>query len=163
MNRGALAFAGVLVVGLAVVLIVDLPAGRPAAPAASATVSPTASAAPTPSPDLGAASAAARRFLDSYLPFLYGRAPLSSVGTVDDGVRAGLPAGRQEIGADERGRSPSIHDVQVQPGPAGGALVVALIEERDPTTGAASTYPLRFQMTDRPRTGWVVSTVPTLG
>jgi len=103
----------------------------------------------------------ARAFLDSYLPYLYGRALLSTVVHVEAGVRALLPATRRSISAREQAKPFDVTDVQTRFLVDGSASVTAQVSEGDPAVGVA-TYPVTFAMKLR-ASGWEVVTVPILG
>jgi hypothetical protein len=152
--------AGLVVVVLAVGAVVATTAtGRRAAPGPTRPVLSTPSPVITrtsgrnnpPPTDMPGARRAARVFLDSYVPVLYGRRRASSVRGVDAHVRASLrgaaPAPRAS--ADRR---PLVTALAARAESARRVLIVATIGDR-----VGRAYRVVFALTRAPDGAWLVS------
>lgn len=109
--------------------------------------------APVPVAELARARVVAGRFLESYLPFLYGRAPAVSVSDLTPAFRRELLRERAEPTPVERRRHPRLVSLEVVGKAPRVVLATALIED-----GGITTYALRIRLQQGP-SGWLVSAV----
>jgi hypothetical protein len=105
-------------------------------------------------PELAQPGAAARSFLDSYLPVAYGRAPASSVLGATSALRAQLSRSRARVTPAERDRHPTVVSVASAAQAPGFVLATAVISD-----GRVTTYSLRILVQEEAR-GWVVTECP---
>ena len=100
------------------------------------------------------ATAAARRFLAGYLPFLYGQAGRGALGAVTPRLRAWLGAHRDRVTAAERARHPRLVALAFAPrDPSRSVLFEATIADGD------SRYRLRLRVV-RQAGQWRVTGLP---
>jgi hypothetical protein len=100
-------------------------------------------------PDVSAARAPARRFLEGYLAFSYGHGRLSSIRDADRRLLRSL--GGQRVPSAARKRRPRILALRVQESAPGVVRAAATIAD-----GSGVRYPLIFYLDHRPR-GWLVT------
>lgn len=160
----ALILALAVVIGaLALVAVLDPPGRRGSQPAAAST-----STIAVPGPVIGtktvsaarpaltagevaAAREAARRFLTSYLPVLYGRRPPATLVDADTHVRAELATATRTPPA-PRNRRPHLAALTDKPQPDGTVVVIATIADRvDPA------YRIVFTLGQQLGGGWRVT------
>jgi hypothetical protein len=149
---------GVLVVGLALRDDVRRPPApaEPVNPPASPLIAPPAPAEEPsgellPASQLGAARRVARRFLDDYLAFLYGRAPAAAVGDTSAAVRRELARNTPRIPPAQRNRTPRVIDLAVTAQAPRAVIATATIDDGD-----VAVYPIVFTL-DRQDGRWHVS------
>lgn len=146
----------IVVVAILLLGAVAFIALRSAAPQpASSTAAPVAaSPVPAPAPASGEASTSrpvsagelhaikrsARRFLVSYLPYSYGRAPATAILGVTPGLRAGLTSSPPRVSSSERRRRARVIVLQAEGATTRRARVLAVI------TDGARTYSLSVTM-----------------
>jgi len=139
--------------------------GATATPTAtqSAFASPSAltvpSAAPTAYPlNLTHAHTAATAFATTYMAYIYGRAPVTSVQNVSDYVRARLPSTYQVyVSPSHQQATYTVTNVAVTPvEPEGTLIVVATVSESGPW------YNVSFNMSPQ-GSSWATNEVPTFG
>jgi hypothetical protein len=158
----AIAAAGLLL--LSIVASALTPASQPGprsrgtgAGAASSSITTTAGIPRHPSPvsaaELVRVRQAASRFLESYLPFAYGRAHARSVAGVTPALRGQLTRERAQLTPLERRRHPRVVSLQVVGQAPAVALATAIIDD-----GGITTYPLRLRL-ERGPDGCMVSAV----
>jgi hypothetical protein len=84
---------------------------------------------------------AARRFLDGYLPFIYGRGSARAIPTAAPSLRNRLAESRLRVPPAENGRHPRVIRLDGRRLPAGRVLVTARIED-----GGPATYPISLTL-----------------
>jgi hypothetical protein len=157
-----------ILLGAAALALIDEP--RPAEPAPELRRPVAARPTPEPAPslavpseegepqdtasraDVEAAKAAARRFLEGYLPFSYGQASARSLEGAGDELRSRLEAEPPRVPAGERARRPRVLIVQAEGVGAVRAGIVALVAD------GARRYTVPLEL-ERRRSGWVVTGV----
>ena len=141
-QRGWKPVAVAVAIAAALALVVIASGGRPA-PMSSAGHSGLGASVVTGGgqvPPAGA-TAAARRFLAGYLPFLYGQAGRGALGAVTPQLRAWLGAHRDRVTAAERARHPRLVALAFAPrDPSRSVLFEATIADGD------SRYRLRLRV-----------------
>lgn len=103
--------------------------------------------------ELARAREVASRFLEGYLPFVYGRASAGSVPAVEPALRGRLRSQTAVVTPAERRRHPRVLSLEVAGQASGVALATALIAD-----GGITTYALRITLKEG-RSGWLVSAV----
>ena len=103
--------------------------GASGSPAFAHRAPPRAESRPAAQPSaIASAERPARRFFNSYLSFLYGRIPASSVANVDEQLRARLRSGLAFVTPAERTARPRIVRVALTPaGPPLSAIATAAV------------------------------------
>lgn len=110
-------------------------------------------AAPVSAAELARVRVVAGRFLESYLPFVYGRASAVSVSELTPALRRQLLPKRAWPTPVERRRHPRVVSLEVAGKAPGVVVATALVED-----GGITIYPLRITLR-RGRAGWLVSSV----
>jgi hypothetical protein len=128
------AFAAIAVVLLAAVLVFALPG--PTAPGSRHAPAPREHVASVVSPP-AVALGAARRFLDGYLAFAYGRGPETAVRGATDSLAATLARHAQPVPPALQGLHPRIVALRAAAAPGGRIVVTALIKD-----GEVVEYPI---------------------
>lgn len=95
----------------------------------------------------------ATTFLESYLPFVYGRAPARCVTAITPALRGQLTREHAQPTPVELHRHPNLVSLQAVGTAPGVVLATALIDD-----GGIATYPLRLTV-QRQAGGWLVSSV----
>jgi hypothetical protein len=108
---------------------------------------------PVSTGELTRARNAATRFLDGYLPFIYGRGSAGSVDVIAPPLRVQLTRVREEVTPAERRRHPRVVSLVATGQVRGIAQATALIDD-----GGVTTYALRLSLLEE-RSGWLVSAV----
>jgi hypothetical protein len=116
-----------------------VPRSQPARTTTS-TISGKASWRWTPA-DAAAAGASARRFLEGYLPYLYGQAPAGHVKDATAGFVRALERERRIVPPGIRALHPRLLAVHVSPQAAGQAIGIALVSD-----GEVVHYPIRLAL-----------------
>lgn len=149
---------GVLAVDTALRDDVRRPSGaaRPVNPPASPLITPPApieqaSGELVSASQLAASRRVARRFLDGYLAFLYGRAPAAEVSDTSAAVRRELARNTRRIPPAQRDRTPRVVDLAVTAQAARAVIATASIDDGD-----VAVYPVVFTL-DRQDGRWRVS------
>jgi len=94
----------------------------------------------------------ARRFVNSYLAFIYGRAEAEDIAGVTAAVRRELAASRPRVPPALRQRRPRVIDLRLTQQTRDAVLATASVDDGD-----VAVYPIVFTL-DRRRSGvWVVS------
>jgi hypothetical protein len=109
--------------------------------------------APISTADLRPADRLARRFLDSYLRFAYGRASAGTVQGVTPGLRRQLITEHAQVTPAERERRPRLVALAIVRTTPGFIVATATIED-----GGVAAYRLRFALQEQ-ADGWRVSSV----
>ncbi len=167
-------FAAVVIAGATVMAIAlrhpapraSAPAGAPIRPApapppstpaqaAAPAVSPTPPGRPVgPDRTRGAPAAAeqsARKFLDGYLAYLYGRGSARAIPLASSEVRRALAARPPRVSPAQRERHPRIAALSAQPLAGGAISLTATIDD-----GGVARYPIRVKLARRARSWRVV-------
>lgn len=149
---------GVLVVDIALRDDVRRPSGtaRPVNPPASPLITPPAPVeqapgALVPASQLDEGRRVARRFLDGYLAFLYGRAPAAEVTDTSAAVRRELARNTPRIPPAQRDRTPRVVDLTVTAQAPRAVIATASIDDGD-----VAVYPIVVTL-DRQDGRWRVS------
>jgi hypothetical protein len=132
------------------------PATEPVNPPPSAIITPTGEARSTKPEEISAAGLAAarrvaRRFLDGYLAFLYGRGPASEITDVSPAVGRELARNTPRIPPAQRDRTPRVVDLSVVGQAREAVIATASIDDGD-----VAVYPIVFTL-DRRDGRWRVS------
>jgi hypothetical protein len=102
--------------------------------------------------DVASAKAAARRFLDGYLPYSYGQASPRAIQAVADGLRERLATEPPRVPGAERRRRPRLLLIQAHGVGEVRAAMLALV------TDGARRYTVALEL-ERRRSGWRVTSV----
>ncbi len=112
---------------------------------------PPPPAGPSPA-QLARARVAARRFLHSYVPYLYGRAPARRVTNVTASVAASLRRSRARVTPAQRRRHPRLVALMLIGQTPGSVIATARVAD-----GGVAAYPLTFTLQQRTDGSWVVA------
>lgn len=165
-SRVALATLAIVVV-VTIVLITrvggdarDPATATPAAPASPPVINPapgrpsrTTTTSPEPTADIRSARPAARRFLSSYLPILYGRAEGTGVAGTTPQLRRELARGLP-VPPRIRARHPQLSALDAQPQAPTSVLMTATIED-----GIAEPFRLIFTVERQVDGRWLVTNI----
>ena len=108
---------------------------------------------PVSAAELARARGVATRFLEGYLPFVYGRGSAKSVTAVTPLVHRQLTRAAVEVTPVERRRHPRVISLAAVGQAPGVVLATALVED-----GGIASYALRITLREGPA-GWLVSGV----
>ena len=114
-------------------------------------LSPAGPPPPAPPPGSGAAEAAARAFLNGYLPWLYGRAPLRTITDATSGLLADLKTHPPRVPPAMQSLRPKVAAIAMQRRGRGWQALPNINDENE-------TYELVLTVTPTHRR-WLVSTV----
>ncbi|CAN5476740.1 hypothetical protein BH20ACT18_BH20ACT18_01130 [soil metagenome] len=131
------------------------PVNPPPSPIISPPPRDRGAVAPVSRAELAAAQRAARRFLDGYLAFLYGRAPARRISGVTAAVRHELERNTPRIPPAQRDRTPRVVNLNVTGQARDAVIATASVDDGD-----IAVYPIVFTL-DRYRDGWRVSRLAT--
>ena len=129
------------------------PRRSPALASRSVSTGPRQSALSVPPLELARARQAAARFMERFLPFLYGTASPASVAPATSGLRRELTRDRVAVTPVERRRHPRVVSVETAGQALDVVMATTLIED-----GGVASYALRITLRHE-RFGWVVSAV----
>lgn len=101
--------------------------------------------------DAAAATASARTFLDGYLPYLYGQAPIGEVKDSTAGFLRALERERRMVPPGIRALHPHVVAIHVSPQAPGDAIGCVLVSD-----GEVVRYPIRLLLTETAQR-WLVS------
>lgn len=157
MRRSAAALVALLLLGVAASSLAPVrrprPQHKPAGATSQRAIARPGAAAPVSAGELRRAREAAARFLEGYLPFVYGRAPARSVAAVRPPLRRELTPERAILTPAEGRRHPRVVWIEVAGRASGVALANVLVED-----GGITSYALRLTLR-RGQGGWLVSAV----
>ncbi len=112
---------------------------------------PPPPAGPSPA-QLARARVTARRFLHSYLPYLYGRARARRVTDVTTSVAASLRRSRARVTPAQRLRHPRLAGLTLVGQTPGSVIATARVAD-----GGVAAYPLTYTLQQRTDGSWVVA------
>lgn len=148
-RRGAF-WVAAAILGCAAAVLLLLPGedtGLPPSPEPAAQAGDAAApraARPRPIARLARPLEAARRFLDGYLPFIYGRGSARAIPTAAPSLRKRLAESRLRVPPAANGRHPRVIRLDGRRLPAGRVLVTATIGD-----GGPATYPISLTLVRR--------------